>query len=53
MNKIIEIDSLKMQIREMQKMYLELLSKIDKIKIKLTSDEKISKKEIINIIDGE
>lgn len=52
MNKLIEIDTLKMQIREMQKMYLELLNKIDKIKIKL-QEEKVSKKDIIKIIDGD
>ena len=52
MDKLIEIDALKKQIQEMQKMYMELLTKIDKVKIKLTSNEKITKKDIIKIIDG-
>lgn len=51
MNNLLEIESLKMQIREMQKMYLEVLNKIDKIKMKL-QEEKVSKKDIIKIIDG-
>ena len=53
MNKLIEIDKLKLELRETQKMYLEVLNKIDKIKIKLTSEEKVSKKDILRIIDGE
>ena len=52
MNKLIEIDGLKKEIQEMQKMYMELLNKIDRIKIKL-QEEKVSKKDIINIIDGD
>lgn len=51
MDKILEIDGLKKEIQEMQKMYMELLIKVDKIKIKL-QEEKVSKKEIIEIIDG-
>ena len=51
MDKLIEIDALKKQIQEMQKMYMELLVKMDKIKIKL-QEEKVSKKDIIKIIDG-
>ena len=52
MNKLIENDTLKLELRETQKMYLEVLNKIDQIKLKLTSKEKVSKKEIIEIIDG-
>lgn len=33
-------------------MYMELLNKIDKVKLKL-QEEKVSKKEIIEIIDGD
>lgn len=51
MDKLIQIDKLKLELRETQKMYLEVLNKIDKIKIKLTSEEKVSKKDIIKIID--
>ena len=51
MNKIIEMDSLKLQNKELQKMYLEALNKLDKIKNKLVSNDKVSKKEIIKIID--
>lgn len=51
MNSLLEIEALKLEIREMQKMYMELLNKIDKIKIKL-QEEKVSKKDIIKIIDG-
>lgn len=51
MNSLLEIEVLKLEIREMQKMYMELLNKIDKIKIKL-QEEKVSKKDIIKIIDG-
>ena len=52
MDRIIEIDKLKLELKETQKMYLELLYKIDKVKMKLQED-KVSKKEIIKIIDGE
>lgn len=52
MDKLIEIDALKKQIQEMQKMYMELLVKMDKIKMKL-QEEKVSKKDIIKIIDGD
>ena len=52
MNSLLEIEALKLEIREMQKMYMELLNKIDKIKIKL-QEEKVSKKDIIKIIDGD
>ena len=51
MNSLLEIEALKLEIREMQKMYMELLNKIDKIKMKL-QEEKVSKKDIIKIIDG-
>lgn len=52
MDKLIEIDVLKKQIQEMQKMYMELLVKMDQIKMKL-QEEKVSKKDIIKIIDGD
>ena len=53
MNNLIEIDKLKLELKETQKMFLEILYKLDQIKIKLTSNEKVSKKDIIEIIDGE
>ena len=46
MNKIIEMDSLKLQNKELQKMYLEALNKLDKIKNKLVSNDKVSKSSI-------
>lgn len=52
MNNLIEIDKLKLELKETQKMFLEVLNKLDQIKIKLTSKEKVSKKEIVEIIDG-
>lgn len=52
MNSLLEIEALKLEIREMQKMYMELLVKMDKIKMKL-QEEKVSKKDIIKIIDGD
>lgn len=53
MKNIIEIDMLKKELREKEKMYLEVLNIIDKIKIKLTSGDKVLKKEILNLIDKE
>ena len=53
MKNIIEIDMLKKELKETQKMYLEVLNIIDKIKIKLISEDKVSKKEILNLINKE
>jgi len=52
MNKLIENDKLKLELKEIQKMFYEILFKLDQIKIKLTSNEKVTKKDIIKIIDG-
>ena len=51
MSEIIEIDTLKMQNRELQKIIFEALNKLDKIKNKLVSNDKVSKKDILKIID--
>lgn len=53
MNNILEIESLKIEIKKCKKLNMELLHKLDQIKIKLTSNEKVTKSEIIKIIDEE
>lgn len=41
------------QLSETRLVLYEVLKKLDKIKIKLLSDEKVSKKELLKIIDEE
>ena len=52
MNKIIELDTLKIELIETQKLLYEILFRLDKVKMALQKD-KVSKKEILEIIDGE
>lgn len=52
MKNIIEIDMLKKELKDTQKMVFEALNKLDKIKNKLVSNGKVSKQDIIKIIDG-
>lgn len=48
----LDLDTLKLQLKETRLIAYELMKKLDKIKIKLVSDEKVSKKDILKIIDG-
>ena len=51
MDKLIEMDELKKENKQLEQDLYIALNKIDKIKIKL-QEEKVSKKDIIKIIDG-
>ena len=48
----LDLDTLKLQLKETILIAYELMKKLDKIKIKLVSDEKVSKKDLLKIIDG-
>ena len=52
MNKIIETDMLKAELKYTTKLLCEALFKLDQIKMLLKEDKKTSRKEILEIIDG-
>ena len=49
----LEKEMLKFQLEQTQKLLYDTLFRLDQIKMKVTGNEKVSKKEILNIIDGE
>ena len=46
----LEKEMLKFQLEQTQKLLYDTLFRLDQIKMKVTGNEKVSKKEILNII---